>query len=249
MTTTRFRRLPNPITTYRDVRTADGYHSTARRAYPHRDLSSWERQRRQEFASEFFESQASGLETLRDMFPTVRWVFPTAPLLTSSRFDCQLSQWFDMYTTEDPHEREEDQDLSASIGRIQEIIAQEAAAIGHGNIILGGISQGCAVAIHALLSGHERLAAFIGLSSWLPKREAVELLDRATNPAIETPILLCHANDDDVINVSFGKELRDTLTGIGMKPRWCEYADGGHWVNEPQGVDDIVAFMKDLGIP
>jgi lysophospholipase-2 len=35
-------------------------------------------------------------------------------------------------------------------------------------IILGGISQGCATAIHALLYGGIRLGGFIGLSSWLP---------------------------------------------------------------------------------
>lgn len=202
-----------------------------------------------EFAPELFESQASGQETLPEMFPTVKWLFPTAELLNSARFNCEMSQWFDMHSTEDPHEQENDQDLSPSISRIQTIIAQEAAAIGNENVIVGGISQGCAVAIHALLNGQERVGGFIGLCSWLPKREAIMQLDRSANQAIKTPVLLCHAQDDDVINISFGKELRDTLTSIGMEPRWCQYEDGGHWVNEPQGVDDIVAFLRDVGVP
>ncbi|KAK0661592.1 hypothetical protein QBC41DRAFT_235826 [Cercophora samala] len=25
---------------------------------------------------------------------------------------------------------------------------------------------------------------------------------------------------------------------------WHEYDDGGHWINEPQGVDDFVAFLR-----
>lgn len=199
----------------------------------------------EEFAAEFFESQASDVKTLPETFPTVKWVLPTAQPLKLARFDCGMSQWFDMYSTEDLHDQGDAQDLSSSIHRIQEIIAQEATIVGHESIILGGISQGCAVAIHALLSGRERLGGFIGLCSWISKREAIKQLQ---NPASETPILLCHARDDNVINVSFGKELGDDLAAIGMKPRWCEYADGGHWVNEPQGIDDMVAFLKDAGV-
>ena len=35
-------------------------------------------------------------------------------------------------------------------------------------IFLGGISQGCAAALVTLLTSHERIASFIGISSWLP---------------------------------------------------------------------------------
>jgi predicted esterase len=200
-----------------------------------------------EFAAEFFESQASGLETLLELFPTVKWMFPTADFLKSTRFDCEMSQWFDMHSTEDPHEQEDGQDLSPSIQRIQTIIGQEAAIVGHDRVIIGGISQGCAVAIHALLSGNERLGGFIGLCSWLPKIEEIKTMD--TGPAADsTPTLLCHAQDDEVINISFGRELRDTLASIGMKPKWCEYVEGGHWVNEPQGVDDMAAFLESVDV-
>lgn len=202
-----------------------------------------------EFAPELFESQATDLKTLPKIFQAAKWVFPTAEIIKSKRFDCEMSQWFDMHTTEDPHEQEDDQDLTPAISRIQEIIAKEAATIGHQNVILGGISQGCAVAIHALLSGQRQVGGFIGLCSWLPKKEAIKRLDRSANQAIKTPVLLCHAQDDDVINISFGREMRDDLAGVGMEVRWREYEDGGHWVNEPKGVDDIVAFLRDMGTP
>jgi hypothetical protein len=60
----------------------------------------------QEFMEELFESQASDNLNLPQSFPGIRWVFPTAPMITSSRFGCEMSQWFDMYSTEDPHEQE-----------------------------------------------------------------------------------------------------------------------------------------------
>jgi hypothetical protein len=31
---------------------------------------------------------------------------------------------------------------------------------------------------------------------------------------------------------------------IGMPVTWREYADGGHWINEPQGIDDTVKFLQ-----
>ncbi len=199
-----------------------------------------------EFAPEFFESQASDDRTLPEIFPGTKWVFPSADMISSARFGSELSQWFDMHTTEDPHEREDEQDLTASISRIRNIIAQEVALIGPENVVLGGISQGFAVAIHALLGGEIRLAGTIGLCSWVARRVALEPYKNTT--AIETPALLAHAKDDDVIEFSFGEELCDTLSALGMNVRWRSYADGGHWINEPQGVDDIAAFLETVGM-
>jgi predicted esterase len=59
--------------------------------------------------------------------------------------------------------------------------------------------------------------------------------------------LLCHSQDDEVIDVRFGRELKDALVAMGMAVAWKEYPDGGHWVNEALGVDDIVSFLKANG--
>jgi lysophospholipase-2 len=58
-----------------------------------------------EFANELFESEASlsvasqrdHERTLPALFPTIRWVFPAAPILRSQRFETDMSQWFDMW--------------------------------------------------------------------------------------------------------------------------------------------------------
>nr|POE63688.1 acyl-protein thioesterase 1 [Quercus suber] len=201
-----------------------------------------------EFAAEFFESQASDERTLPEIWPNVKWVFPAAGMLRSARFGCALSQWFDMHSTEDPHEQEDAQDMAQSIRRVREVVAEEAALVSGGarKVLLGGISQGCAVAVHALLGGDVRLAGLIGLCSWMPRARAVSAREKSSS-AIDTPVLLCHAQDDEVIDVRFGRELRETLESIGMDVRWREYAAGGHWVNVPHGVDDMVAFMRTIG--
>lgn len=31
-----------------------------------------------------------------------------------------------------------------------------------------------------------------------------------------------------------------------MVVSWKEYEDGGYWINEPQGVDEIVSFIRGI---
>ncbi|KAF2173590.1 hypothetical protein M409DRAFT_48547 [Zasmidium cellare ATCC 36951] len=197
-----------------------------------------------EFAAEFLESQASDGRHLQDIFPGVRWVFPTAPLVPSKRFGCEMSQWFDMWSTEDVHEREGEQDLEGAIARVQEVVAREARAVRSGNVVVGGISQGCAVGIHALLGLEMGVGGFVGLCGWLPQPDSLGSVVKAE--AVKTPVFLGHCEDDEVIGVRFGEELRDCLRNVGMVVEWELYEDGGHWLNEPKGVDDLVVFLNSV---
>jgi predicted esterase len=93
-----------------------------------------------EFASEFFESQASDDRTLPEIFPTVKWVFPNSGLRKSIRFDTEESQWFDMWDIKNPLERKETQieGLRESISFILSVVREEASIVHPERIILGG---------------------------------------------------------------------------------------------------------------
>lgn len=229
-----------------------------------------------EFASELFESETSGPagkpRTFRDLFPTVRWVFPTAPVLQSARFETDMSQWFDMWSTEDPDERPELQlpGLRASASALGDVVREEERRVERSKIFVGGISQGIAVVVAALFAEQEAwsgLGGVVGLCGWMPlrgmmgaedgSRQLVRLYqcassDDASEPRSSrpVPIFLGHSRDDSVISVRHGRKLWDTL---GRFPEqliveWHEYEDGGHWLNEPQGVDNIVAFLERHGL-
>ena len=58
--------------------------------------------------------------------------------------------------------------LRESALEILETIKKESEYVPYENIILGGISQGCATAILALLSTGIKLGGYIGLCSFLP---------------------------------------------------------------------------------
>jgi predicted esterase len=223
-----------------------------------------------EFESEFFESQASDDRFLADIFPGLKWVFPCAQVRHAETEQEDMHQWFDMASVREPRTREELQlpGLRESVGFIKDIMEEEAEKMGGMHaIFLGGISQGCATALVALLTSRERIAGFVGMSSWLPFPSPVHsrvswkevflqwvqerLLPASTesipfqslDTVVRTPVLLEHAEDDKVVPVGNGKELSEGLRALGMKVEWQQYVDGAHWVNEPKGIDDMVRFI------
>lgn len=233
-----------------------------------------------EFAEEFFESQASDGRTLSEIFPNIKWVFPNSKLRNSARFQTDMAQWFDIWCVEEPGKRKELQvtGLRESIKLILNVICEEASSVSTKHIILGGISQGCATAIHALMHCGVQLNGFIGLCGWLPFQEEIGTIARNTtnvsslqeiqillnssfssssSPALEklsknltsplfTPVFLAHSIDDPIVPISNGKRLAEELDRLGMAVLWKAYEDGGHWINEPQGVDDMVDFLQTI---
>ncbi|OTA95644.1 hypothetical protein M434DRAFT_197066 [Hypoxylon sp. CO27-5] len=210
----------------------------------------------EEFASEFFESEASEPvdqpRTLLDLFPTIRWVFPSAPLTHSQRFDCTESQWFDMWSVENPNEKPELQTngLNQSIKQVLDVVEQEAALVPCENIFLGGISQGFATAYSAYVLNRKSYAGLVGLCSWAPSaalammREGQKTSDITGQGKRPTHVFLGHSSNDDIVPVEEGRNLYDTLKQCKETVvEFHEYEDGGHWINEPQGVDDMVAFL------
>ena len=59
-----------------------------------------------------------------------------------------------------------------------------------------------------------------------------------------TPILLEHCRDDKTISVDNGHRMRDLQRRHGFRVQWKEYDEGGHWFNEPQGIDDFAGFSS-----
>ncbi|KAF2431705.1 alpha/beta-hydrolase [Tothia fuscella] len=206
----------------------------------------------QEFSSELFESQASDDRTLPEIFPSVKWGFPTSKLRMSQRFQTGLSQWFDIWSLEDPQEKLELQveELKESVEFIKSVVKEEVKIVGVENVILGGTSQGCATAIHALFHGNMKLGGFIDSA-----KNSLQLDEQilapfknttARNPASATPMFLGHCIDDEVISIKHGRALEQALKGLGMEVQWREYEDDGHWLNEPEGVDDMAVFLEKI---
>ncbi|KAF1994874.1 alpha/beta-hydrolase, partial [Amniculicola lignicola CBS 123094] len=223
-----------------------------------------------EFASDLFESQDSSDRFLTDIFPSVKWVFPCAAECWARTSGEMMHQWFDMASVQRPQEQGalQREGLEESVRAVTGVVEEEVKSVPAGCIFLAGISQGCATGILALLCLGVGLGGFVGLSSWLPFQEEILRLGgdsgefspgmvrtllgledeqrdvEAAKGVWETPVFLSHSEDDEVVPVVNGQGLADALVQLGMKVQFEQYADGGHWVNEPRGVDDMVAFIE-----
>ncbi|KAI0880436.1 alpha/beta-hydrolase [Annulohypoxylon maeteangense] len=106
-----------------------------------------------------------------------------------------------------------------------------------------------------------KLCGLMGFSAWLPfpggsldeTREVLgleEFLDSKSDELVRnTPVFVGHCENDPLVFIEYGQQLRDGLESFGMKVKWHEYPDGGHWFNAPFGMDDAVEFLKAQGIP
>ncbi|KAK0125742.1 hypothetical protein ONS95_007376 [Cadophora gregata] len=144
----------------------------------------------EDLAKSFFDSKSSQNESMAELFPAVRWVFPTAKLRYSAQRDYEfsnssfaealkgeeiISQWFDVWDIKEPNQKKDLMipGLSDSILQIIRIVQEEAKMVPLSRIVLGGISQGCATAILALVASGINLGGFFGLCSWLPFNEDI----------------------------------------------------------------------------
>ncbi len=116
------------------------------------------------------------------LYPSMRWVFPSASLRRSTRFNRhKLFSWFDIFSIQDPSLREETQieGLVQSSQYLRGLICEEVQKLkdvwGGGDgvqkrIIFGGLSQGCAISLATLLSLDSCLGGWVGMSGFMPMR-------------------------------------------------------------------------------
>lgn len=108
----------------------------------------------------------------------------------------------------------------------------------------GEVESVAAEAVAGELGG--RLERFYGdlIGNGGVGEQSAEDFARKESHAIGTPALLCHGDDDDVVDVALGRSLRDAFVALGIRTVWNEYGDCGHWIKEPEGIDDLVQFMS-----
>jgi phospholipase/carboxylesterase len=108
------------------------------------------------------------------------------------------------------------------------------------HIVLGGFSQGGAIALFSGTRYPEKLAGIMGLSCYMLLEE--QLPAQRTRANYPTPIFLAHGTQDPVVDVRRGAEARQLLEAGGYRVEWHDYPMP-HSVC-PQEVADIAAWLR-----
>jgi predicted esterase len=108
---------------------------------------------------------------------------------------------YDIYSLDGGEKRHDEAGLLEAVASIKKIVDGEVkAGIPLDRIVVGGFSQGGAVALlYSCLAG-EKMAGFIGLSTYLPLESKVEeFLNTTGKVNVATPVLMCHGKSVRVL--------------------------------------------------
>jgi phospholipase/carboxylesterase len=167
--------------------------------------------------------------------PALRFVFPHAPVrpITINN-GLPMRGWYDIAGF-DQHAPQDEQGIRASIEAVAALIAREnARGVPSQRIVLGGFSQGGAIALSAGLRLDQQLAGIVVLSAYLPLAEALARERSAANAAV--PIFWGHGSADPVVTYARGEQSRQALEQFGYAVAWHSYPMA-HQVCPPELAD------------
>jgi len=209
---------------------------------------------------------------MKARFANWRLVFPT---LAHNHVPYDFTQVKGYLSSADPtlQEKSAFNAFRESIFHVGTIVKSEIEAL-HGkpqNVVLGGIGMGCATALWTLLAHHIRLGGLVGVNGWLPLLQAIAkwtleeikqdfclpLDDEASSASVDyrdsdqhvwnTPILLGHRGDEEMVRIEAGREAKHWLETKGFLVEWCEYQRGqipDHWLPDSKELDDIMFLLE-----
>lgn len=146
--------------------------------------------------------------------PNMKVICPNAPTMpVSLNAGFQMPSWFDLKSLDISGPEDEEGIKRATIG-VHEMINKEISnGIASNRIMLGGFSQGGALALYSALTYAQPLAGVIALSCWLPLHKGFPAAKKCPDTV---PILQAHGNADPVVSYRFG-QLSSSLLKTFMK--------------------------------
>ncbi|HLU49344.1 MAG TPA: alpha/beta fold hydrolase [Planctomycetota bacterium] len=155
----------------------------------------------------------------------VRFVFPHAPIRPITiNAGYRMRGWYDIRDLESV-DREDADGIRESERLVHELIEDEKSlGVPARRIVLGGFSQGGALALHTALRYGERLAGVAALSAYLPLAGSIEAERSDANR--DLPIFLAHGTADPIVAFEHGHATSLRLAELGYPVTWSSYPMG-----------------------
>ena len=188
-----------------------------------------------------FQSEPLLRQLARSGEPPVRFVSPYAPFRRVTLRGGQLMRaWYDLRDA-DRQLQQDEISIRASSAAVRALINREAErGIPSGRVVLGGFSQGGAMALLIGTRLATPLAGIIGLSCY-PLLASTFASER--QPANQhTSIFLAHGLGDSVIDFCTGLNMRDWLRSSGYAVEWHPYPMG-HELGVGE-LTDVAEFVR-----
>jgi len=152
-----------------------------------------------------------------------------------------MPSWFDIRSLA-PGGPEDEEGVKEAAKRLKSLInAEISAGIPAERIIIGGFSQGGAVALYTAFATDVKVGGVLALSTWMPLHKAL------TNPQTTkyntgVPVLQCHGEADPMVSPRWGDMTHQCIKAFNPQAVFKTYPGVGH-SSSPQEMADVKAFL------
>lgn len=174
--------------------------------------------------------------------PYIRYVCPSAKAMpVTLNGGMRMPSWFDIRGL-NPGAAQDEAGIKEASDLLQTYIAEEEKlGIDRSRIVIGGFSQGGAVALYsALAKSQKSLAGVVALSTWLPLHQTFPAAVKANQ---ETPILQCHGDSDSLVAPSFGLMTSQLISSFNSHMQFKTYRGMEHSSCDEE-MDDVKSFIN-----
>ena len=173
----------------------------------------------------------------------VKFLFPHAPERpVTINGGMRMRAWYDIKSL-DFESRADLEGVKESAEQVEQLIkAQIESGIKAERIVLAGFSQGGVIALHLAPRFSQKLAGVMALSTYMC--EPALLSSEALDVNRETPIMMAHGEQDEVVPVFMGNAAFKTLNECGFKATWQTYTMQHNVCM--QELNDISAWLQKL---
>jgi len=191
----------------------------------------------------------SWTEVTRDFgstLPHVKWIFPNAPSRpVTLNMGASMPAWADIQGLSPDAEEDEEGTMQSQTMLHALINSEVAAGIAPDRILIGGFSQGAAMAGFAALTFDQTLAGCFMLSGYLTLKGKVPKLVTAASK--KTPFWQAHGSSDPVVPFMFGQVSSHIIEQLGVSMEFKTYPIGH--TADPAELSDLKAFMLKVAPP
>ncbi|XP_049807714.1 acyl-protein thioesterase 1 isoform X2 [Schistocerca nitens] len=163
---------------------------------------------------------------------------PTMPVTLNGGF--RMPSWFDLRTL-DANGPEDEEGIKRATELVHGMIEQEVkAGIPSNRIVLGGFSQGGALALYSALKFPKPLAGVIALSCWLPLHKQFPAAAVANK---DIPYIQCHGDCDPIVPYKWGQMTASLLKQFLRQIEFKTYRGMMHSSSDEE-ILDLKAFLE-----
>ena len=179
--------------------------------------------------------------------PEIEWTFPAAPTIPITiNGGATMPGWFDLFDWPiGPDAKDDRARVLQGVEAVRTQIAKlEARGVAPERIVVGGFSQGGAIALNAAYRHDKKLGACVALSGWLTLKED---FSGELGAAKVPPLFWGHGVHDDKVLFPHQKIGVDLLTQRGVAVDASQYAMG-HGAH-PDEMAKLARFVGDVLFP